>query len=293
MLVARTYLSTQPKTLTSEETIRAALEKRAGPAEVPRSLARSCEVTSEDIGGRLVTTLTPKRGGTGVELVYLHGGAFVNAIVGAHWSIVRSLIKQTGATVTVPDYGLAPEHTVAEAYAFLAPILASVTARSDGRGTYVAGDSAGGALALGLAIHARDTVAAAPTGLFLFSPWLDVSMSNRAADTLVDADPMLDIDGLAWCGVQWAGDLSAKDPLVSPIFDDLHDLPPTYVYQGSYDIFLADVMKLAEKAPMAGMPLEVQLCPTGFHVFVGATFTPEAKDVFRHVGRVVKGAASS
>ena len=103
--------------------------------------------------GHSVFTLTPKVGGTGIELIYTYGGAYVNPLVRPHWSLIRALVAASRATVTVPLYGLAPEHTVDQALPFLESVYRQVLARAQGRRVYLGGDSSGGALALVQAVH--------------------------------------------------------------------------------------------------------------------------------------------
>ncbi|MFD4724001.1 alpha/beta hydrolase fold domain-containing protein [Streptomyces seoulensis] len=286
MRLVEFWLRRQPKALRSPEAIQESLAKTPPrEAPVPRSLRRRCEVKESVVDGFPMTTLTPRRGGTDCRLIYLHGGAYVNGIVAAHWWLIGAIIKKTGATVIVPSYGLAPRYTAADAYPFLERVYADAVA--DGAPVYVAGDSAGGALALGMAIYVRDKPLSPPAALFLFSPWLDASISNPDAKALVKKDAMLDIPGLAWCGRQWAGNQNVHDPLVSPIFDTLKDLPPTFIYQGGHDILLADVKKFAAKAKAAGLPLTVRVEPKGFHVYMGVVFTPESRKVVREVASVM------
>ena len=252
-------------------------------APVPGWLRRLCEVETLLVGGFPVTVLTPRRGPSGAQLVYLHGGAYVHPLLGAHWSIIGGLIRRTGVTVWVPSYGLAPEHTVDEAY----PLLQEVQRRATDRAritehthpVFVAGDSAGGGLAVGLALRCRDEGISAAAALFLFSPWLDVTLSNPAIDALEADDPMLDRAELIDDGVLWAAERGTADPLVSPLNADraeLAELPPLHLYQGTADILLADAKLFAARAGGAGAEVTLRIYPGAIHVFVGAPWTPEA-----------------
>ena len=187
-------------------------------------------------------------------IVYLHGGAYVSPISWAHWLLIDALVERTGAAAVVPAYPRAPEHTAAEAFAPLGVLMDQVL-DAPGRAV-LAGDSAGGGLALSLAIQRRDAGVRAPDGLVLFSPWVDVSMSNPRIAPMVRLDPMLGIDGLVWCGKEWAGGLGTADPRVSPLHDHLRGLPPTRVYQGDRDILLPDVELFARKARARGAERE-------------------------------------
>lgn len=287
MKVTRTLLSFQANTFRSAETVQLSLAKSESDAPIPSTIQRLCLVSESSINGNRVITLTPRKASSGIEIVYVHGGAYIHPIFGAQWHIIRCLIQQTGATVTVPSYGLAPQHTVKEAYPFLDTVYDQVVARAADKQVYLAGDSAGGGLCLGMAIRYRDQNVRLPDSLFLFSPFLDVTLVNPDIEPLRSLDPMLDVLGLRWCGEQWADGISLTDPSVSPLYDSLENLPPTYVYQGGHDIFVVDVKKLAAKAKNTNTQLDLHIYPEGFHVFVGATFTIEAIQVFRHIGQVV------
>lgn len=288
MVLTRGLLSLKSNVFTSAESVKADLIHRRLDAQIPASLRRLCQVNSTTIDGCTVITLSPRSKNRGIDLLYIHGGAYVHPIVTAHWHIIQRLIEHTGATVTVPSYGLAPEHTLTEGYTLLETVYRQLIDRAGGKPVYVSGDSAGGGLSLGLAITCRDRGIRLPDGLFLFSPFLDATLTNPAIESLRPLDPMLDVAGLRWCGEQWATDgISLTDPRISPIYDSLANLPPIHIYQGGHDIFAADAQKFAQKAASTNTPVVLEMYPEGFHVFVGATFTAEAADVFRRVGQVV------
>ncbi|GAA1725269.1 alpha/beta hydrolase [Aeromicrobium alkaliterrae] len=284
MSLARAVLARRPKTLTSVETAQKRVAERDAPAAVSRALLRSCHVEEETVGGFPVITLTPREKGSGTELVYLHGGAYIAAIIPAHWAFLGKVVAQTGATVTVPLYGLAPEHTVDDAFAFVPPVIEAVRRRAAGRPVFLGGDSAGGGLSVGLALHGQDV-----DGLVLIAPWLDPSASNPVAPGLVEIDPMLEIPGAAWAGQQWAGPHDVTDTRVSPIFADPTGLPRTLVLQGGHDVLLADTLKFCERAMDAGVDLRFRVEPSGFHVYPAATFTPEARRAVKLIAEFMRG----
>ncbi len=241
------------------------------------------------MAGFPVITLTPKRP-SGRELIYLHGGAYVFPLREAHWWLIAALIRRTGATVTVPLYGLAPEHSVAEALQFVDAVSAAVARRSPGAPVFLAGDSAGGGLALAHVIDRRNRGAEQPRAVFLFAPWVDCTMSNPGIPPLERRDPMLDIPGLLYCAQLWARNLPVASWQVSPINDSLEDLPPMHLFQGARDLLLPDAGRFAQKAAAAGSPVELQVAEDGFHVYVAATFTPEARQALAQVAGIIAAA---
>jgi monoterpene epsilon-lactone hydrolase len=245
-------------------------------APIPDRLAKIADVSHDSVNGCDVYTLTPKSGATGTEILYAPGGAYVHPIGGLHWALIQRILEQTGATITVALYGLAPEHRMPEAYAMLDKVYDGIVERAGSEHpVYLAGDSAGGGLAIGQAIRCRDAHKQRPAAVILFSPWVELTMANPAIGPLEPKDPMLRRASLADAGRQWAEDPS--DPLASPINDSLAGLPPLWIYQGGRELFLPDVEAFARKAEAAGTEVHLLVEPKAFHVYVGALWTPESK----------------
>lgn len=127
------------------------------------------------------------------------------------------------------------------------------------------------------------------SGLLLFSPWVDITMTNSAIVDVAPRDPLLAVPGLIWAGRQWAGELRVTDPRISPLFDTLRALPPLFVYQGGRDIFLPDAKRFTARATAAGSSTQLRIFPDAFHVFVGLPILPESRRALRHAGLVITG----
>ncbi|MBO0897003.1 MULTISPECIES: alpha/beta hydrolase fold domain-containing protein [Arthrobacter] len=287
MRLAGLALRAAPRAFRTPEVVRRTAARRRRPS-VPLTLRRLCRVREEVVAGFPVMTLTPRKP-SGRELIYLHGGAYVFPLREAHWWIITALIRRTGATVTVPLYGLAPWHSVAEALPFVEAVHRAVARRAAGARVFLAGDSAGGGLALAHVIDRRNRSESQPQAVFLFAPWVDCTMSNPGIPVLERRDPMLDIPGLVYCAQLWARGLPLDSWRVSPINDTLAGLAPVYLFQGGRDLLLPDAERFAVKAAAASSPVELQVAPDGFHVYVAATFTPEARAALDGVARVVNG----
>jgi epsilon-lactone hydrolase len=289
MRVATLALKANGKPLADVEATRTKLLSRIylAPAAIPASLSDKVTVSEELIAGRKVFTLTPKAGASKWHIIYYHGGGYVNEMIKAHWDIVGALIEATGATVTVPIYPLAPEHSNREAFSFLGDVYRKVLTQAVPGDVVLAGDSAGGGLALGEAIELRKHDLPMPGRIILFSPWLDLTLANPQTRKLEPIDVMLAVDSLRACGKWWAG---ADDPLLprlSPLYAELKGLPPINLYQGTHDIFVVDSRTFVRKVKLAGGTIGYAEYPGAFHVFVGATFTPEAKSVFTEIGTIL------
>jgi monoterpene epsilon-lactone hydrolase len=263
------------------------------PAPITDRLRDLCQIQEDRVSDKLVYTLKPKSGGSSWHIIYTHGGAYVNALIKPHWSIIEALIKATGATATIPTYPLAPKHQYMEAYHELEQVYRRASQEVTPERIVLCGDSSGGGLALGQALYYRAQGLPLPGHLILFSPWLDVTMSNPEAKGL---EPkvinMSHIDVLRDIGGWWAGSADPKTPVISPIFGDLHNLPPIQVYIGTRDVLLPDAKKLRDLVLAAGGQIQLYETNGGFHVFMGATFTPEAKRVFWQVAENLGSAVS-
>ncbi|HJE90129.1 MAG TPA: alpha/beta hydrolase [Dietzia timorensis] len=258
-------------------------------APVPWSLRRRCTVDTYSVAGIDVYTLTPKRGAADIDILYFHGGAYNAGMIAPHWWVVRSLVAATGATVHVPSYLLAPEHTADAAYPSLDAVTDDVLLAAGTRRVVFAGDSAGGGIALAEAQRCRDKAGKNADHLVLFSPWVDVTMTNPAARDVEERDVSLNCDLLAAAGRWWAGDRDPADPLISPSNGDLVDLPPMTVVQGGRDVLAPDVIWLVGKVRDAGGRVHLAEAAEGFHVYVAGWWTPEARAALRLAAQGIRG----
>lgn len=255
-------------------------------APPPARLRKRFAVLEKDDRGCKIFSVCARHATPRHTIVYLHGGAYVNEIVPAHWRIIGRIAELTEAKVIVPIYPLAPRHTWREAFTLLEPLVQDLAARSAPGTLTVMGDSAGGGLALALIQQLRHTGARLPDRLVLLSPWLDTSMTDPAVLTSTSTDRMLDVPGLRWAGMQWARGLEVTNPVVSPLFGSLSGLPPTAVFTGTADILNADARRLREKAVVEGLKLVYFEYPGLFHVWMGAPI-PEGERALRQAAQFI------
>ncbi|MFC7787966.1 alpha/beta hydrolase fold domain-containing protein [Microbacterium sp. MAHUQ-60] len=250
---------------------------RQRPTEMPPEVALMCEVGVDEIAGRTVHTLAPRQGGTGVQVVHLHGGAYVYTAQQAHWRALAHLVSASGATMHVPLYPLAPDATVDDAHPLVDAVLSRVRMAAGGGAVLLSGDSAGGGLALSHALWMRENGRRPVDGILLFSPWLDVTLTNPGIARLERRDPMLSRPMLVQAGRWWAGGRDTRDPLVSPLHGDLTGLPPVTTYIGGRDILLPDAQELDRRIRAVGGTSRLREWASGFHVFMAALTTKEAR----------------
>ena len=199
-------------------------------------------------------------------LFYLHGGAYAYGISEKQVKFCDDMAQRLNAKVYIPLYPLTPQATCRDAYPFLEAAYAE--ALKEGKPIYLIGDSAGGGLALAFAEHLRDKGDRLPKKMILLSPWVDVTMSDPAIQEYEKKDLMLASYGLIELGKLWAGDLDAKDPLVSPLYGDVKSLPATMIFTGTDEVMVPDNTTLYHKMREAGVDCSLIFGEGLWHVFV-------------------------
>ncbi len=230
----------------------------------PTPLAEGVTIRSGRLGRRPAETLTPSGGNPATSVLYLHGGGFTIGSPATHRALATHLATASGATVHVLDYRLAPEHPFPAA---LDDVLAAYRELLD-RGaaparTALAGDSAGGWLALSAALRLRDAGDPRPGALGLISPWLDLQGSAWPDDR---SDAMLRPAWLRRCARDFAGGRDPGAGELAPLEADLTGLPPVTMHVGSEEILLDDAVRLAHRARAAGVPVDLRRLDGLWHV---------------------------
>jgi epsilon-lactone hydrolase len=222
-------------------------------------------------------------------LLYLHGGGYIAGSPSTHRSLTMALAKALPARLLVLDYRLAPEHTypaalddAERAYHWL--LRQGVLPENLG----IAGDSAGGGLALSLLTLLRDRKQPLPRYGVLFSPWTDLTASGSSLDLNETKDVLFYAEGIRVSARIYPGAADPADPLVSPVFADYTGFPPLLLFASTSEVLLDDTLRVADKARAAGVPVDLQLWPNLPHVWVALVrILPEARRAVRHVARFV------
>jgi acetyl esterase/lipase len=239
-------------------------------------------VTGEWVHSKLTTT----NAGQGAAILYLHGGGYCIGSSATHRAVTTRLARTSGLPVFVADYRLAPE------YPFPAAVDDAVAAYRvllETGPVVVAGDSAGGGLAVATALVARQLQLSAPAALILLSPWVDLTMSTLS-DKASMHDPVLSRAWLAACARHYlaGGDLNA--PLASPLYGDLRGLPPTLIQAGGDELLHGDAVKMHDALFNAGVAVRCELIAAlwhGFHLHAG--MLPAADAAIERMGRFISG----
>ncbi|WP_067692211.1 alpha/beta hydrolase fold domain-containing protein [Nocardia jejuensis] len=246
---------------------------RPRPYGPPRLLRSDVSVSVDHSSGWPIYTLTP-RGTARGNVVYAHGGGWVNEIAPQHWTLAANIAALSGTTVTVPIYPLIPFGTAGE----VVPAFAKLVLDNKSRYGEVclAGDSAGGQIALSTAILLRDEHQVKLPRTVLISPALDLSLSNPEIERVQPTDPWLGQEGSHVLTAHWRGELPLSDPIVSPLFADMAGLGPLSIFCGTRDILNPDVRLLVDKARAAGVSIDYHEGSDLVHVYP-LTPTPEGR----------------
>jgi epsilon-lactone hydrolase len=242
------------------ELLRAAISAQPLPADVT--------VTAAELGGVPTAEITVD----GIEprhtVLYFHGGVYVMSDAFLAAGLASQVGRRTHAKVISVDYRLAPEHpypaAVDDALAAYEALLQSGIAPAD---VALAGDSAGGGLAIATLVNARDHGLALPAAALVMSPYADLTLAGTTIDTKREVDPLLSREALeARIRDYTAGQDAALD-LISPIFADLSGLPPLIIQAGSHEVLLDDAVRLAQQAATADVEVTLEITPGVPHVF--------------------------
>jgi acetyl esterase/lipase len=204
-----------------------------------------------------------------------------------HWSLIGRLISKTCATIVVPDYPLTPEASCKETYDYIERLFTRLLAEYPDRRIILMGDSAGGGLALGFTQQLRDENKKLPDQVIIFSPWLDVTMSNPVLGKLDKEDNILSITGLKNAGQRYAATLDLKDFHVSPVYGDLTGMCRISVFTGTRDILNADAQKFKQLMKEQNIYFNYFEYPDMFHDWVIITSLKESTDVINKVEKLV------
>lgn len=212
--------------------------------------------------GMAVWTLTP-RNPSGQYVVAIHGGSFIGQVSIFHWLTYTDMARDTGATVVVPLYTLAPVGNAATDIPVMADFIGAQIAAHGSDNVSVEGDSAGGNIALAALQEIVKRGGTQPHRLLLLAPALDLSdtFENPVDDPLL-GNPASGHDSDL---LTWAGDLDPADPLVSPIYGSLAGLPPTTVYTSSRDLLTQQALRLRDKAIAENVDFTFVLREGQFH----------------------------
>jgi epsilon-lactone hydrolase len=263
---------------------RARMERLGDRRELPPQLTRDLDL----LGGVPTEWTRAPRPHRGV-ILYCHGGGYALGSPKVYRGLAARLATSTGCDVAAIDYRLAPEHPYPAAPDDAISAYRDLLSRAiDPRSIVIAGDSAGGNLALVTLLRARDSGLMLPCAAVLLSPWTDLTGSGASMRANVKRDPMLPAHRIDEAARLYARHADLAHPDISPLFADLTGLPPLAIHVGTTEVLLDDSQRLAERARQHGVDVELSIWHRMPHVFpMFADFIPEGRRALSDIGAFV------
>ena len=266
--------------------MRAAWNEMGGNSRV----AKGVQVRQATIEGIHCEWLVPEGCDGAPVLYYLHGGAYLMGSTQTHRRMVSHIARASGTRALVPNYRLAPEHRFPAAIEDSTAVYRSLLeAGTDPAAMAIAGDSAGGNLTMATLLALRDAGDPLPTAVCLMSPWLDLAAEGESMDSRAKHDPWFRPKDIPEIVEKYCSKYDTKNPLVSPVYADPSNLPPTLIQVGDHEILLSDSTRMADKISEVGGYVTLQIWPDMWHVFqLFVGLMPESKRAINDISIFLK-----
>jgi monoterpene epsilon-lactone hydrolase len=230
--------------------------------------ASGVDVRRDTVAAMPAEWLTPQPAEDRKVLLYLHGGAYLMGNCTTHRQLVSYISRACRVQALMIEYRLAPENPYPAAVEDALSAYRELRDRGyRDEDIIVAGDSAGGGLAMALMLSLRDAGEGLPAGAVLMSPWLDLSCSGESLTTHAARDPWFKPEDLPVIAAYYCKDDEIRLPLVSPVYADVTAMPPIYIQVGEDEILLSDSTRIADKLSAAGCDATLEIWPGMWHVF--------------------------
>lgn len=206
-------------------------------------------------------------------ILYCHGGGYFTGSLQYARTLTTKLAMSTSMDVLSFNYRLAPEHPWPAALQDAEMVWDNLMYKGYGsRDIVVAGDSAGGNLALTLTLALKNSCRLLPRALVLMSPWTDLTLSGKSHKTKAALDPILNQSYLEKAVSYYAGSQALDNPLISPLFGDFTGFPPVYIQCGTNEVLLDDSAILYKYLCRDGVLCRLHTYKGMWHVFQMSPF---------------------
>ena len=260
--------------------LRQQLDKRAEKTRV-----KGVEITPVTAGPVKGEWLTPENADRHRVILYFHGGGYCIGSAATVRPLVAQLAKAARARALSLNYRLAPEHPYPAAKDDA--LLAYRWLLGQGinpRGMILAGNEAGGGLAIAAAMALRDGGAPVPGAIVCLSPWTDLTMSGWSIIKNARSDVIVDFETLSVCARHYLKDTNPTNPLASPLWGDFKGLPPILVHVGRNEILLDDATRLSDRTDIAQTNCSVEVFDDMPHVFQSIRYLKETAGSLSRIG---------
>ncbi len=261
-------------------------EYRKHPVETKWHCPRSFEMEELSMPHFSVEYLTPERITSDRAVLQLHGGGYIGPMKNIYRTFATYYSRALGGgRVLTPDYRVAPEHVFPAALEDACAAYEWLLTQYPAHKIIVAGDSAGGGLAMALTHYLKDHGKPLPAGLIAMSPWTDLTASGKSYVTNFEKDPLFGrTEDSMLFNKDYVGDNDPENPYISPLFGDFTGFPPMLIQVGGYEMLLSDSRQVAKKAKKAGVKVRCTVYEGMFHVFQMAKGAiPESRRAWKEV----------
>ena len=251
--------------------------------EIPDHVKFPREMRQYRVGNMQVFHMEAQDDGKPIVL-YIHGGAYYHNFEKLQWSAMAEWATATGCGIVAPNYPLLYCYTARDAHPLMMQLYQQLIKQYPARRIIIMGDSAGGGFTLALAQELRNDSIELPKHLVLISPWVDVLGGD---DALQEHDTFLNAEVLRKVGADWAGEMNPRDPMISPHYGDMHSLPPTDLFTGTWEVFYTDIVKTYDKMKAAGVDARLHVAEKMGHVYP-LWPCPEGKKARKEISEIIQ-----
>lgn len=232
------------KSLNTKKNLNFMAPPRFRRQKLPNFLLKWYPVREGDIDGFRYFTF---EGTSSRHILFLHGGGYAMEATIGHYMLIKRMMEMYSVSVTIIEYPLTPEYQAHTTLDVVSRLYKYLSAENPTHTFSLFGDSAGGGLALTLAMWIRENRLPQPERIILVSPWLDIALENEAIMDYKERDVLLDLEGVQAVGNHYRGSLSKTDYRVSPLYGDLSHLGKIALFYTSEEILKPDCVFLSER----------------------------------------------
>ena len=232
------------------------------------ALPTDVRVEAVDANGVAAEWTTTPGADPGRVIMFLHGGGYISGSLDSHRHMVAQAGREARARTLALGYRLAPEHPFPAAledaiagYRFL------LSQGLEPKHIAVAGESAGGGLAVATLVSVRDAGLALPACTWCSSPWVDLEASGDSMTTKAPVDPLIQKPYSLELAAAYLNGADPRTPLASPIYAKLKGLPPMLIQVGSAETLLDDAVRLARVTGAADVRVTLEVWPDMIHAW--------------------------
>ncbi|ASP34856.1 alpha/beta hydrolase [Labrenzia sp. VG12] len=262
-------------------------QERAEWDEAARSidLAPGCQAREDRIGDVPCLWLSPEETASEDLVLYAHGGGLVTGSLLTHRAFASELAAALKRNVLLVGYRLLPEHPFTAPRDDFVTVYEALLAVGGYKAEQIifAGDSSGAAVAMAASVDLGQQNAPQPRAIVSLSGAFDTSLSGDSVEALAGKDPLLSPEVLRDWQKHFRGKTDLKDPVISPLFADLHGIAPVLLLAGDHELWLSDSERMHLALKAAGVSSSLSIYPGMWHVWPMWPDLPETSDAFREI----------